>query len=69
MIGIEEVVVRVSERELVSDRWDLVPSVKVPPQVVVGERLDKLSLRLDGPTWQTDTRSALTSLHTMSAST
>lgn len=51
MIRIEEVIVRIAERELVGDRRDLVPPIKFSPQLVVGERFDELSLRLDGPTW------------------
>lgn len=53
VIRIQKVIVGISERKLVSDRRDLVPSVKVPPQLAVGERLDELSLRLNGSTWQT----------------
>lgn len=58
MIRVKEVIICITEGKLVGDRGDLIPSVKVPPQLVVGERLDEVSLRFDRATCQSNSQSA-----------
>lgn len=47
LVGIQDIIVGVAQGKAVGHGWELL-AVQIAPELVVGERLEKLALRIDG---------------------